>query len=291
MEHYKYTEIPNPLLEALARINVSPYESRILSVVFRLTYGWHKTHDRIALSQFKEATGLEKKYCHRAISSLVAKGILKKLGKWHNLYYEIETELNKWQGYVPLVEGVVNVPRRGYFRESQVPSLGDTLSPAEGTKMSPAEGTTKESKEIYKENTPLLIPPSPDEVIVEKKDKEIDAVFDLWNSLNIIQHKQKTDRLESAIRNAVKAHSVEVVMRSILNYNTVLKNKEYRWDYKWTLLEFLTRNGGNNIDRFKDMTVLKGNFGNGNGKSGQNNKPAHGREGLTTYTRPPTFRE
>jgi len=67
-----WTEIANEILEALYRINLSPYESRVLWFIIRKTYGWHKKTDRIPLSQIAEGTGLLKPNICRALKSLIA---------------------------------------------------------------------------------------------------------------------------------------------------------------------------------------------------------------------------
>jgi hypothetical protein len=44
-----YTQIANELIEALARFNLSPYESRLLWYIARKTYGYQKKTDAISL--------------------------------------------------------------------------------------------------------------------------------------------------------------------------------------------------------------------------------------------------
>lgn len=53
-----YTKIPNDVLEAFFTTNLSGYESRILHLIIRKTYGWHKPKARIALRTIEQETGI-----------------------------------------------------------------------------------------------------------------------------------------------------------------------------------------------------------------------------------------
>ena len=57
-----HIDIANELAEALTRVNLSGYQYRIIWCVFRKTWGWHKSTDKISLTQFKDMTGQKKKY-------------------------------------------------------------------------------------------------------------------------------------------------------------------------------------------------------------------------------------
>jgi phage replication O-like protein O len=82
-----YTPIHNEVLEALARINLSPYETRVLMATWRKTYGFRDTktglrkkYDRISLSQFNEMTGLDRRLASRALQGLKKKGVIVRNG-------------------------------------------------------------------------------------------------------------------------------------------------------------------------------------------------------------------
>ncbi len=55
-----YTRVANEILDNIAKINLSPYESRVLWAIIRLTYGWHKKVARISLGQLSELTGIKR---------------------------------------------------------------------------------------------------------------------------------------------------------------------------------------------------------------------------------------
>ena len=64
-----YTSIANEIIDAIIKINLSPYESRLLWCVIRKTYGYHKKVDTISLTQFETSTNIP----HRMISSTLNK--------------------------------------------------------------------------------------------------------------------------------------------------------------------------------------------------------------------------
>jgi len=64
------------IVEALMKVNLSPYETRVLWCVLRKTYGWQKKMDRISLSQFAVSTGLDRRLIPRTLNSLAAKNML-----------------------------------------------------------------------------------------------------------------------------------------------------------------------------------------------------------------------
>lgn len=113
------------------------------------------------------------------------------------------------------------------------------------------------------------------EITQQNKNKNIDKeyilyIYSLWNEQKIIEHKELTPAIKSSIEKILKDYSGEDVEQSIKNYATILKSPDYYFKYKWTLQEFLTRNKGNNIERFLDIETAKANFkrdaNNGNGK-------------------------
>jgi len=70
------TSLANELVEALAKTQLSPYESRFLWALWRKTYGWHKTEDWISGSQIMELTGLRKQHVWRTKKILIDRHIV-----------------------------------------------------------------------------------------------------------------------------------------------------------------------------------------------------------------------
>lgn len=66
-----YTSIANELVEALARVNLTAYQQRILWVIWRKTYGWQgKKADYISISQFEKLTGIDRRNIVRTVREL-----------------------------------------------------------------------------------------------------------------------------------------------------------------------------------------------------------------------------
>ena len=76
-----YTQIPNEILEKLARMPLSPSQWRVLLYIIRKTYGWHKKVDYIANFQIVEATGLCKAVVSRCLKGLNDMQLITRKGK------------------------------------------------------------------------------------------------------------------------------------------------------------------------------------------------------------------
>lgn len=78
----------------------------------------------------------------------------------------------------------------------------------------------------------------------------ISNIFNYWNSNNIIKHKELKEDIKKAIEKALKKYKEEEIKTYIERYKTVISDKTYFFDYKWTLAEFLSRKDG--ISAFTD---------------------------------------
>ena len=92
-----FTPIASELVEALAKVNLSAYESRVLWALFRKTYGWHKKADRISRSQFADITKLDGRNISRTLARLVSRNIvLKKVASPQVVVYSIQKDYTLW---------------------------------------------------------------------------------------------------------------------------------------------------------------------------------------------------
>src|SRR5262245_25686755 len=93
-----FTQIAHEIMEALARINLSPYESRVLWFVLRKTYGWRKKQDWIAGSQFRAGLGgLDRRHIWRASKSLVDRNVIViSRDDRHKPFYSFQKDYSKW---------------------------------------------------------------------------------------------------------------------------------------------------------------------------------------------------
>lgn len=76
-----FLRLANELVEKLGATNISGQEFRILMIVFRKTYCWHKKLDHIPLSQFVKMCDMKRVNVARSIKSLVVKRLLVKGNK------------------------------------------------------------------------------------------------------------------------------------------------------------------------------------------------------------------
>jgi phage replication O-like protein O len=71
-----YTQVPNAILDGMAEF--SEPELRVILVVCRQTFGWHRERAALSQSFLAKASGLSGPACSKAGSGLVEKGILEK---------------------------------------------------------------------------------------------------------------------------------------------------------------------------------------------------------------------
>jgi len=140
-----YTRIANELLEALGKTNLSSYQSRILFIIIRKTYGFQKKDDWISNSQFVELTGIRASHVSRAISELIVMNVVTKGGKKISLQKDFKLWLKLPKGVRShhLPKGVTQVTKGG-----NVVTKG-------GISKLPKGGNTKETitKDTYTKET------------------------------------------------------------------------------------------------------------------------------------------
>lgn len=140
-----YTKIPNEIIDNLCKINLTPYETRILFYLFRKTYGWHKDTDWISLSQFSKNLGIDRRAVHKRLKSLSSKGIITIFkGDRQHPEYGIEKNYEKWRGLPESITGEGGRDRNDR-KESGVIQCDDEMSPVEMINMSSNGILTKEN--------------------------------------------------------------------------------------------------------------------------------------------------
>ena len=88
----KFTEISNKLLDALVKIRIPGEARQVFDYILRRTYGFGKKKDQISLSQFVEATTLNKRSVERAIKKLKNMKLIivyKNYGKGGFIFYHL----------------------------------------------------------------------------------------------------------------------------------------------------------------------------------------------------------
>src|SRR6185312_15353304 len=86
------TQVPNIILDDFLPL-LSDTEFKIIMVIARQTYGWHKSSDRISYTQLEKKTGSSHKSIGNALKSLKDKDLIETTAKGQNLYYSIKTSV------------------------------------------------------------------------------------------------------------------------------------------------------------------------------------------------------
>jgi phage replication O-like protein O len=164
-----HTIIANEIVDAMCRVNLSAYESRIAWFILRKTYGYHKVTDRISYSQFEQGTNLKRWHVARTIEKLLARKIITRIGNGYDIEYAFQKDYELWQ---PLPNEVTeSLPNEVTLSdEKPLPIQVETVTYPGGTVTQRGNETitcpgnykrkkdkTKEiTKEIDCENHPLL---------------------------------------------------------------------------------------------------------------------------------------
>ena len=104
-----YTQIPNELLEAFAKIRIPGEARQVLDVIFRKIYGFRKHEDSISLSQFCLATGLIKPRICEAIKKLEVMNLITVKRNDGPTMYRFIKDFDKWE---PLRKNVIVTEKR-----------------------------------------------------------------------------------------------------------------------------------------------------------------------------------
>ena len=99
-----YTRIANEILEALARLDLSGREFRVVNAIMRKTYGFQKRVDWISLDQLVELTGIAKENVSRVVTALCNRKIILKEGGGYTKKLGMNTKLNDWFHVEQIVE-------------------------------------------------------------------------------------------------------------------------------------------------------------------------------------------
>lgn len=64
-------------------------------------------------------------------------------------------------------------------------------------------------------------------------------IYDFWNSLEIIQHREFTQKMKSHINARLQKYSQDELTQAISNYNEIIKSPDYWYTHKFTLEKFM----------------------------------------------------
>jgi len=106
-----FLPIPTAIAEAFNGIRISGEEWQCLWLILRKTYGWRKTADAIPLSQFVEATKIDKAHIIRAIKNLESKKviIIANIGNDKAKTYSLNNNHEEWVGLPKKATAIANI--------------------------------------------------------------------------------------------------------------------------------------------------------------------------------------
>lgn len=128
-----FTQAPNALFDEWLP-KLSHVELKVLMVIMRKTFGWHKIRDRISLSQLEKYTGTDRTKIIKAAKNLQKMGLIVK---------EVSGKNGEQETYYELV--VIEDSKNSYQWPNDTPPSGQRPP----TKEKPKE----KEKEIYKEKS------------------------------------------------------------------------------------------------------------------------------------------
>jgi len=91
-----HVDIANELVEAFYALQLSGNEWRVLWVIIRQSYGWHRKTDRISITQFQQRTGLKRRHIVRALNDLTERKIITKNVTTFITTYGFQKDYSQW---------------------------------------------------------------------------------------------------------------------------------------------------------------------------------------------------
>ncbi len=230
-----HIDIANEIAEQLAKTQLSGYESRVLWVLWRKTYGWHKKDDRISISQFSQATEIARRHIHRTLEYLVSRNIVTKNGNKYITRWAFQKDYSRWKNLITK-NGNKLASKTIQVRVTETVTKNGNV-PKMVTRFVTKNGAHK--RKLTKETSTKTF-----------------SLFDFWNSLKIIIHKNIKGKVgnrtfKGCLEQALKDNNEKTIREAMQNYKTILEGEEYFWKYRWTVGEFLIRG----LDKF--LTINK----------------------------------
>lgn len=189
-----FTPSPNKFLDRLCKTRISGEEHQLLDVIIRKTWGYNKDEDRIALSQFEEATGgMKKPSVVRGLKKLEDKGIIivSKLANKKGNLYRPNKNINKWK-VISKKANVSNIANKSLAKV--LPTINNIQKTKEINKESSEQEPVKANKPEYKQ--------------------EAENFIETFNSLFSSHYRLTDDRKEKFIKRR-QAYSCAEIMTAL----------------------------------------------------------------------------
>lgn len=95
-----YTQIPNVFLDEVLPKITSMSELKVTLAIMRQTFGYHKKHDRISLSQLETFTGLSRSSVMDGINAGIERGTIERRKAGLSYFYRVQVVANYYQSEI-----------------------------------------------------------------------------------------------------------------------------------------------------------------------------------------------
>jgi len=187
-----YTHSPNVLYDEIFK-TLKEGELRVILVLTRQTFGWHKCADRISLSQLSEKSGMERRSVCRSLASLIEKGLVIKkkfgvLGR-ERCYYALNMEEME-QEHLSELDGIETEEDELIFSNNLDQCPKDTRPVTERHYPSDLKTPTKETntKETIQKKQQQEAPKNLAAVSLKKKNPEPVKIYECLKSIDIPEY-------------------------------------------------------------------------------------------------------
>jgi phage replication O-like protein O len=200
-----HVDIANEIVEALAKIHLSSYESQILWVIFRKTYGWHKKEDWITNTQIADMTRIAEPHVSRTIKILIQKNIIIRSGK----RLAFQKDYDQWE---KLPKGVTSHHKEKLPKGATKLPKGVREVTKGGKKKLPKGVYTKETKRNYTKET-----------ITKEKGDIFKRTWKDFKTMRTKIRKPMTERAEELLLNKLdklsnnEEEQIAILNQSIMN--------------------------------------------------------------------------
>jgi len=204
-----YTKIANDILENLCKINLSAYQTRILLLIFRKTYGYNKKEDWISVSQIVEITGLYKSHVSRTKKELLLRGLVTSNG--NKIAFQKDSKLWKELPKQVTIKKVTNLGLGVTNLGQKVTNLGQKLPVQADTKDNIQKTITKDNIQKKYSSIKNLTQQDLEEIAIKYKVPISFVQSKLDDMTNWMSAKGKTYKnYKAALSNWVKSDALKV---------------------------------------------------------------------------------
>lgn len=218
-----FTPIPNGLLEAISSTGLNGSQFRIVLAVIRYTYGFGRRSHEMSVSYLAKATGLVKRQVRKEIERLLGcKVLIEYKEPTKTSCREIGLNYNYSEWFIYTSGSDKPEDQLHPWGGDQIDLWGgDQLLHSGEVQLHPQE---IKNKEIFKENMKQML-------------------FDHWNSLKIIKHRELTPTISKALDKVIK--DPDYFITCMNHYSVMYHDKSYGLcNWAWGLKTFIDREKG-----------------------------------------------